>query len=319
MPLHPELETGDDPRMNVMSNTTRTIVLAGGTGDLGGRIARSLVDRGAQVRALVHSGTSGDKRDRLSKLGVTVIEVDFDHPDELIDACRGATCVVSALNGLRPIIIGMQGRILQAAVASGVPRFIPSDFSLDYTRTRSGDNRNMDLRREFMAQVDSAPIRATSILNGAFADMLAGQAPIVLRGVRKVLYWGDADQPMDFTTKDDVARYTAAAALDPEAPRYLRIAGEVVTPRSLADTMTQMTGKRFGLLRAGGIGRLSMVIRVVRKLAPQRDAVFSVWQGMQYLRDMASGRGKLQQLDNDRYGVVPWTSARDVLDQAGRS
>ena len=304
--------------MNAMSDATRSIVLVGGSGDLGGRIARSLVDRGAHVRALVHSGTFGEKRDRLSTLGVTVIEVNFDDPEELADACRGAACVVSALNGLRPVIIGMQGRILQAAVASGVPRFIPSDFSLDYTRTRPGDNRNMDLRREFMAQIDSMPIRPTSILNGAFTDMLTGQAPIVLHGIRRILYWGDADQPIDFTTKDDVARYTAAAALDPDAPRYLRIAGDVVTPRSLADTMTQVTGKRFGLLRAGGIGRLSMVIRVVRKLAPQPDAVFSVWQGMQYLRDMASGRGKLQRLDNDRYGIVPWTSARDVLGRVER-
>lgn len=299
-----------------MSDPTRTIVLAGGSGDLGGRIARSLLDRGAHVRALVHSGTSADKRDRLSSPGVTLIEVDFDNPEELVDACRGAACVVSALNGLRPIIIGMQGRILQAAVASGVPRFIPSDFSLDYTRTRPGDNRNMDLRREFMAQIDTAAVRATSILNGAFTDMLTGQAPIVLHGIRKVLYWGDADQPIDFTTKDDVARYTASVALDPEAPRYLRIAGDVVTPRSLADTMTQVTGKRFKLFRAGGIGRLGMVIRVVRKLAPQPDAIFPVWQGMQYLRDMAGGRGKLQQLDNDRYGVVRWTSARDVLERS---
>ncbi|MGI4745311.1 MAG: aromatic alcohol reductase [Janthinobacterium lividum] len=299
-----------------MNDAAQTIVLAGGSGDLGGRLARSLVDRGAHVHALVHSGTPDAKRDRLSTLGATVVEVNFDDQEELTNACRGATCVVSALNGLRPTIIGMQGRILQAVVASGVPRFIPSDFSLDYTRTRPGDNRNMDLRREFMAQIDDTPIKATSILNGAFADMLTGQAPIVLHGIRKILYWGDADQPIDFTTKDDVARYTAAAALDPEAPRFLRIAGDVVTPRSLADTMTEVTGKRFRLFRAGGVGRLSVIIRVVRRLAPQPDAVFSVWQGMQYLRDMASGRGKLQQLDNDRYRVVPWTSARDVLDSA---
>lgn len=301
-----------------MSDATQIIVLAGGSGDLGGRIATSLVKRGAHVRALVHSGTPVDKRDRLSAIGTTVIEVSFDDPQDLASACKGATGVVSALNGLHPIIIGTQGRLLQAAVASGVPRFIPSDFSLDYTRTRPGDNRNMDLRREFMAQIDTAPIRATSVLNGAFMDLLTGQAPIILHRVGKVLYWGNADQQIDFTTKDDVARYAAAAALDPSAPRYLRIAGDVVTPRSLADTMTQLTGKRFGLIRAGGLGRLGMIIRVARKLAPQHDAVFPVWQGMQYLRDMASGRGKLQQLDNDRYGVVPWASARALLEGVGR-
>jgi hypothetical protein len=77
--------------------------------------------------------------------------------------------------------------------------------------------------------------------------------------------------------------------------------------------MTELAGERFGLWRAGGIGLLSMVIRVVRAVTPRSDAVFPVWQGMQYLRDMSSGRGKLESLDNDRFGPRTWTTARDIL------
>jgi len=229
-----------------------------------------------------------------------VFAVDDEDSAALTAACQGASCVVSALNGLRPTIIGTQGRLLDAAIAAGVPRFIPSDFSLDFTRTRPGDNRNMDLRREFMERINRAAIKPTSILNGAFADLLAGQAPIVLRQFKKILYWGCADQELDFTTKHDVARYTAAVALDPSAPRYLRIAGAVETPRSLAEIMTSLTGTPFGLWRAGGLGLLSVIIRIAKAFAPQPAAVFPVWQGMQYLRDMSSGNGKLRQLDNDR-------------------
>jgi hypothetical protein len=77
--------------------------------------------------------------------------------------------------------------------------------------------------------------------------------------------------------------------------------------------MTELAGERFGLWRAGGIGLLSMVIRVARAVTPRSDVVFPVWQGMQYLRDMSSGRGKLESLDNDRYGPRTWTTARDIL------
>jgi uncharacterized protein YbjT (DUF2867 family) len=293
-----------------------TVVVAGATGDLGERIVRALAARGTAVRALLRPG-SPDGEAALRAAGAEPVAVDFDDPGAIDAACRGAVCVVSALNGLAPVIIDLQGRLLDAAVAAGVPRFIPSDFSLDFTRTRKGDNRNMDLRRQFMARVDAAPIRATSILNGGFADMLAGQAPFVLRKPRKILYWGDADQPLDFTTKDDVARYTAAAALDEAAPRLLRIAGDVVTARSLAVTMTSLSGQPFGLWRAGGLGLLGVVIRVARAVTPSSEAPFPAWQGMQYLRDMASGRGKLDPLDNDRYGPISWTTARDVLAAAG--
>lgn len=299
------------------SQTNHLIVLAGGTGDLGGRIASALGRRNVAFRALVRPRASAALRANLQNAGGTLVEVDYDDIGALRRACVDASCVVSALNGLEPIVIGLQGNLLDAAIGAGVPRFIPSDYSLDFTKTRPGDNRNMDVRRAFMRRIDAAPIRATSVFNGAFADLLTGSAPIVLRKPRRVLYWGNADQRLDFTTKDDVAEYVAAVAVDDNAPRFLRIAGSSPTPRELAAIITSVTSKKFGLLRPGGIGVLSVLIRIARTLAPPSDAVFPPWQGMQYLRDMASGRGKLAEpLDNDRYGKRAWTTARDVLAHA---
>ncbi|PSJ36624.1 NmrA family NAD(P)-binding protein [Allosphingosinicella deserti] len=289
------------------------IALAGGTGDLGLRIAHALAARGAEVVALARAGTDTAA---LAATGATVEVVDFGDSGALQGALGGAACLVSALNGLEGTILDLQGRLLDAAVAAGVPRFIPSDYSLDFTRTKPGRNRNLDVRRRFMARVDAAPIRATSILNGAFADLLAGQAPIVLRGPRMVLHWGSPDQALDFTTKDDVAAFTAATAMDDSAPRILRIAGDEVTPRDLAATMERLTGRRFRLVRPGGAVVLGAMIGIARRIAPQPGAVFPAWQGMQYLRDMMDGSGKLGPLDNDRYPGIRWTKAEQVLREA---
>jgi nucleoside-diphosphate-sugar epimerase len=198
-------------------------------------------------------------------------------------------------------------------MAAGVPRFIPSDFSLDFTRTPPGSNRNMDLRRKFRDRLDGAPIRATSILNGAFMDMLTGQAPFILFGPRRVIHWGRADQAVDFTTIDDVAAYTAAAAMDPASPRWLRIVGEETSPLGLAAAASEVTGKPFRTLRMGGIGLLEGMIKVARLVAPGKEQVFPPWQGMQYMRDMYSGDGKLVTLNNNRYPQLQWTTVRQVL------
>ncbi|MCJ2082450.1 NmrA family NAD(P)-binding protein [Methylobacterium sp. J-090] len=291
----------------------RTVALVGATGDLGGRMLAALARRRVAVRVLIRAGTPPVDRDVLRARGATPLPVDFDDVAALARALSGTECVISVLNGLAPTLLDLQGRVLDAAVVAGVPRFIPSDFSLDFTRTRPGDNRNMDLRRTFMTRVDAAPIQTTSILNGAFADLLTGEAPIVLRKIRRILYWGDADQVFDFTSKDDVADYTADAALDRAAPRFLRIAGDEVSPRGLAALMTRLDHREWKPLRAGGIGRLSALIGTVRALSPRSDAPFPAWQGMQYLRDMSSGRGKLSPLDNDRYGKTDWTRADAVL------
>ena len=197
-----------------------TIVVAGASGDLGGRIASALLERDATVRALVRHSTLPDKVERLRKLGAAVTPVDLYSASEAMSACEGAACVVSALAGLRDVIVEAQTLLLFACVSAGVPRFIPSDYSIDFTKCRAGENRNLDLRREFHTRLDKAPISATTVFNGAFAELLTGQMPMISFRLRRVLYWGDGDQRLDFTTKGDAAAFTASAALDPSTRAF---------------------------------------------------------------------------------------------------
>jgi hypothetical protein len=194
-----------------------------------------------------------------------------------------------------------------------VPRFIPSDYSIDFTKFPPGENRNLDLRRDFHQRLDKTPIRATTIFNGAFAEMLSGQMPLVLFKLKRVLYWGDEDQRMDFTTIGDTAAFTASAALDPSTPRFLRIAGDQLSARELTAVVSEVTGKQFRLFRAGGLGMLDTLIKVARRVAPGGKELYPAWQGMQYMRNMFDGRAKLAPLDNDRYPGIRWTTVRDVL------
>jgi nucleoside-diphosphate-sugar epimerase len=289
------------------------IILAGATGALGGRIARALLNRKARVRAIVRPGSNKDKVTALKKQGAEIIQVDFNSIEALTKACEGGTCVVSALSGLEEVIVDTQTRLLEAAVKAGVPRFIPSDFAIDFTKLPYGANRNLDLRKQFKERLDKAPIAATSILNGMFTDLLNGQAPLVLSPVKRILYWGNPDQPMDFTTMDDTAEFTALAALDNQTPRYLYIAGDVLSPRGLKNAATQARGKKYGLLRAGGLGVLAFMIKVTRTLSPGKEEVFPAWQGMQYLHNMLSGLPKLKPLHNNRYPDMHWTEVQEVL------
>ena len=57
----------------------KLIVLAGATGNLGGRIARALLQRGAGVIALVRVGCAPSKIEELQTLGATIAEVDFSN------------------------------------------------------------------------------------------------------------------------------------------------------------------------------------------------------------------------------------------------
>ena len=290
-----------------------TILVAGATGNLGGRIARALRERGANVRALVRHGTARDRLEQLQELGVETVTVDLRRASEVIPACTGISCVVSALQGLRDVIVEAQTVLLDAAIKADVPRFIPSDYSIDFTKFPAGENRNLDLRREFHKRLDETSISATTIYNGAFAELLTGQMPLILFKLKRVLYWGNPDQRMDFTTIDDTAAFTARAALEPSTPRFLRISGDQLNARDLTVLVSEVTGEKFKLFRAGSLGLLGALIRVAQTVAPAEKQLFPAWQGMQYMRNMFDGRAKLEPLDNDRYPSISWTTVRDVL------
>ena len=291
----------------------KLIVVAGATGELGSMIVHALRDREAAVRALVRPGTDPTRTAGLRARGVDIREVSLEDVDGLTEACRGAHCVVSALSGLGKVIVDLQTNLLTATENAGVQRFIPSDYSIDYTRLPRGTNRNLDFRKTFRERTYRTPVKVTSVLNGMFTDLLTGQAPLILKPVRRVMYWGNKEQPLDFTSMQDTARYTAEVALDDDTPRDLRIAGEVLDPEGLRRVASEVYAGDFKLLRLGGIGVLSKMIDLTQLVAPQREEVFPPWQGMQYLRNMLSGRAKHPKLDNDRYPHLKWQSVREVL------
>lgn len=290
-----------------------TILVAGGTGNLGGRIVRDLIKRGAAVRAIVRHETEPEKVEKLKKLGAEVISVDMSNYDELQRACQGVSCVVSALSGLRDVIVDAQTQLLDAAIAANVPRFIPSDFAADFTRLAEGDNRNFDLRKEFHKYLDKSAIASTSIMNGAFADILGYGTPIYDFRNYTVGYWGDkADWKMDFTTMDNTADYTAAAALDSATPRVLRIAGFQVSPNDLIKIGGAVKGKEFKLVPMGGLEEFAAANKKDRAAYPEGEKeVFPDWQGKQYLHSMFSVHHET--LDNDRYADVEWTGATETI------
>lgn len=295
------------------STMKKVIAVAGATGNLGSQLCRALVAKGADVRAIVRPESAPEKVIELEQAGVRIMKVNRLSVEEVAKACRGASCVVSALAGLRDVIIDTQKILLDGAVTARVPRFIPSDYSLDFTKFSLGENRNLDLRREFHTYLDTQPIAATTIFNGAFAELLTDQMPLILFKQKWILYWGDADHRLGFTTIRDTAEFTANAALDSTTPRFLSVAGDQISPRELKTIVSDVTCEKFTLFRAGGLGLLSVLIKIARTFASGKNNLYPAWQGMQYMRNMADERANLTTTDNERYPNMHWTTVKELL------
>lgn len=258
------------------------IVVAGASGNMGGRIAKALTARGAEVIAVGHKSTN------------------------LEAACAGARCVVSAVQGLHDAIVDFQGRLADAALSAGVKRFIPSDYSTDFVPLEKGLNRNFDLRRELHEKVAGKATALTSVYCGAFAEILGYGTPLLDREKKTVGYFEDPEWQLDFTTMDDCAAFTAAAAMDAETPRALHCASFQITPKELA----ALTG--FELVKLGSLAELKGKIAGMRAANPQSETeVFPPWQRMQYTYCMFATHHAA--LENDRYPDLKWTPAGEFL------
>ncbi len=291
----------------------KIILVAGATGNLGLRIVKALVNKDAEVRVLVRSTSNPETLKQLGDLGAKIYTIKNWNLEELTPCCVGVSCVVSALAGLREVVIDAQKILLDAAIAAGVPRFIPSDYSLDFTKFSYGENRNLDLRREFHEYLDKKSIAATSIFNGAFMDMLTNEMPLIFFERKLILHWGKANYKWGFTTIDNTAQYTAHVALDESTPRYLRVAGDLISPQEVRTVASEVMGAKFRMLRAGGQGLLGVIIKLARTFSPREKELYPAWQGMQYMHNMIDERSKIAALDNDRYPKMKWTLVKDIL------
>ena len=105
------------------------ILLVGGTGQLGGRIARELLARGLPVRALCRSGSGFGA---LRRMGAEIVIGDLKDPSTLAPACDGVETVVTTANTahrggedtVESVDLNGTRSLIDAAARAGVRHFV---------------------------------------------------------------------------------------------------------------------------------------------------------------------------------------------------
>lgn len=300
-------------------DTKPTVLIVGVTGALGAKIAHAILDNESMnVRALVRSGSQNKPTVAgLVDRGVSIVEGDlFDLPS-LQKACEGTISVISTVKGTfdetseREIILDGQLNLIQAAESTGVQRFIPSDFSVNYFNVEPEDNYNLNLRIQIAEALKQSKLKPTFVLNGVFTEVLLSPFLKVIdlkAGVFR--YWGDGVTLFDTTTYDDTAKYVAEAIADSDlTDRPLQIAGDVLTLKQLHATYESVTGQTLMLERMGSIEELKQQIEAKKQTATSHFEYLAD----QYQYVTFSGKGKLDHLDNDRYPHIKPATVKQFL------
>lgn len=196
------------------------ILVAGATGDLGGRVVDALLARGEPVRALVRPTSDASK---LEARGVAIARGDLTDPASLDRALEGASAVVTTAAGymkrkrgdsLQAVDDRGNRNLVAAARKADVDRFV---FTSILTCDQAPDVPHFWQKKLIEDELERSGVPFVALRPGAF---LGGEsARFFLRGLDKgkVASFASPDARWTYVHPDDVARAAAIAVREPRA------------------------------------------------------------------------------------------------------
>jgi len=237
------------------------VLVVGATGNQGGATARALLDRGAEVRALVRDPRSAKAR-TLQERGAELVTGDLDDPASLVAAAEGVDGLfsipfpdVSDLAGDAEVVRGRN--VVEAARKAGVTHVVHSSVSGagEFHRTQPGwaegrwDKHYWESKDAVDEAVRTAGFEHWTVLKPAtFMENLTGWSYLFGDWSSGTIITGfAADTQIPWIAVDDIGE-TAAIALT-EPGRFdgmdVELAGEMLTMTETARILSEVTGREI--------------------------------------------------------------------------
>jgi NADH dehydrogenase len=224
------------------------VLVVGATGQLGGRIARELLSKGTQVRALCRPGSGYGA---LQRMGAEIVMGDLKDPASLAAACAGVQTVITTANTARrggddtveSVDLNGTRNLIDAARAAGVRHFV---YLSVYGAAASSPVPFLAAKGKNDDYLKASGMEWTIVAPNAFMEAWPG---MVVGGPaaagQPVILVGEGRRRHAFVAEHDVAQFAVAAVLNPAARnRHLAIGGpQAVTWRDVVATYEQVLGK----------------------------------------------------------------------------
>ncbi|TDZ23577.1 Pinoresinol reductase 1 [Colletotrichum orbiculare MAFF 240422] len=224
----------------------KKVALIGASGNLGPKVLSGLVEGGFQVTVLSRQESSATFPSE-----VTVKKVDFSSLDSLKDALQGQDAVVSAAASAA---IGAQKLVIDAAVATQVKRFIPSEFGI-HTREAQGTKIGKILTgkiqiTDYLIEISKKHdwFSWTGIAVGPFFDwnFSGGLLGIDVKNKTAKIF-DSGNERFSASTLGFVGKAVAGVLKNPEATanKYIEVASFTTTQREVLKLVEEQTGASY--------------------------------------------------------------------------
>ena len=218
-------------------STIKTVALAGASGNLGPSVLDQLLKANFTVTVL----TRADSKSTFPP-SVKVARVDYDSSESLTQALQGQDALVSTLASLA---VSTQKKVIDAAVAAGVKRILPSEFGSNdlHSKTRGYPvyKPKTEIQEYLVKLAEEGKLTYTFIITGPFLDW----------GVKMGLLLGKSydggETPFSATTLSTIGKAVAASLkeADETKNRAVFVQDAIVTQKQLGAMSEKATGQKW--------------------------------------------------------------------------
>ena len=234
------------------SNPIKNVIVLGASGSVGPHIVEALLAAGFIVTALTRASSKKTFAD-----GVRVVMTDYTH-ESLVKVFKGQDAVVSTI---ATFSAQEQIKIIDAAIAAKVRRFLPSEFGFDtaYPEVEAALPPAKPKRDtvEYLKSKESHELSWTAVIVGAFFDWGLGNGALGINApARTATIVDGGNVPYEATNIGQIGRAVAAilspAHLDDTANQYVYINSFTVTQNEVIEALEVATGDKFKLTHVKG-------------------------------------------------------------------
>ncbi|KFY64888.1 hypothetical protein V496_02963 [Pseudogymnoascus sp. VKM F-4515 (FW-2607)] len=198
-------------------NSIRNVAIAGASGNLGAPILQALIESNI-FNVTVLTRHSSDAQFPPS---VRVIRVDYTSISDLTNALAGQDAVVSALTSAA---VETQAPLIEAAIAAGVHRFIPAEFSANIDNPKNSKmpvyQPNIKVHQLLKRVSGEQPLFTyTLIRNGPFLDWCLAKGFFVDFKAETTPFYDGGDRPFSTTTLATIALAVVGVLQHPDETR----------------------------------------------------------------------------------------------------
>jgi len=237
-----------------MSNSSKTILVTGATGQQGSAVAKHLLKNGWAVSMLVRDA-SKPAAQALAKQGAKLVKGDMNDRASLDAALKNVYGVFSVQNYWLPEV-GAEGEVRQgknladAAKAAGVKHFVYSSVGAAH---RGMGQKHFTTKWEIEQHIQKLGLPYTILRPAAFMENYNWSRLQILNGT----FTGfglRADKGIQIIAVDDIGAFVALAFEKPQefAGKTIGLSGDELTEQQIADTFARVIGRSVKLVPPTG-------------------------------------------------------------------